>query len=412
VKLYTWPLRPAGLTWLGAMVFAAAIFDFVGGINEVIATALGATWWMLAFKLASEALTRAAEGRDEDSGYEVFAGDAVALRQMLLGLLLFVIGSGASKFAPPPVFIAFCIAAAVMLPAAVILIVLEDRLVRVLDPRLWYELLRRIGGDYLLLAGQLAGLAIVIVLLIRGTGSVLPANMAEAISHGLFLYLLLVGYHGLGELLHRHREALELPDEAPPSRRLLAETPEEIAAVAEADRLLADDKRAEAAVVLDRLIRGRGATAPVHKRYRELLAGLGDEAGLLRHAREHVAVLLHLRQSREALALYLDSKRRDPGFQLGDPQPLSDLIEVAARNQQSQLAVALFEEFARRFPRDRDLVANGLAAAKLMDRLDRDDDARRLLQDLLQRFPDHALAPELQSALAAVAPGAPPRPPG
>jgi tetratricopeptide (TPR) repeat protein len=400
--MYAWPLRPEGLKWLGAMAFAAAIFDFVGGVNEVVATALGAAWWLMAFKLASEALRRAADGRDDDPNYEVFAGDAMALRQVLLGLLMFVIGSGAAKFAPPAVFYSFCVLAAVMLPATVILIVMEDSVLRVFDPRMWFELMRRVGGDYLLLCGQLALLSAGIVLLIRFVGTALPANMAEAFAHGLFLYLLLVVYHGLGELLHRRRAELELPPAPEPSRRLIAATPEEISAVAEADALVAANRPAEAAAVLDRLIRGRGATAPVHKRYREMLAGLGDEAGLVRHARDYVAVLLHLRQEREALALYLDSRQRDAHFELADPQALSDLIAIASRNQQSQLSVTLFEEFARRFPRDRDLVGNGLAAAKLMDRLDRDEDARRLLQDLLQRFPEHALAPELQAALEGI----------
>jgi hypothetical protein len=39
-----------------------------------------------------------------------------------------------------------------------------------------------------------------------------------------------------------------------------------------------------------------------------------------------------------------------------------------------------------------------------MDRLDRDDDARRLLVDLIDRFPEHALVPEMEKALAAIAP--------
>ena len=402
MNMYAWPLRPAGLAWLGGMAFAAAIFDFVGGVSAVIAIALGAIWWMVAFKLASESLTRAAAGRDDDRGYEVFAADGVALKQMLLGLLLFVIGSGAAKFASTPVYLTFCFLVAVMLPALVILIVTGDEEVRVLDPRMWYELLRRMGGEYLALCAQLAVLAIVVVLLIRGMHAALPGNMAEALAHGLFLYLLLVAYHGLGQLLHDKREALELPDETPPSRRLIAATPEETAAVAEADRLLAADRRTEAAAVLDRLIRGRGATAPVHKRYRELLALVGDEPGLLRHARDYVAVLLHQRQEREALALYLDAKQRDARFELGDPQAVSDLLAIAAKGQHSQLAVSLYEEFARRFPNDRDLVMNGLAAARLMDRLDRDDEARALLRGLIRRFPEHALREQLDAALDAI----------
>lgn len=406
MSMYAWPLRPNGLIWLGAMAALMLVFGIVGGLSEVLATGLGLTWWMLAFKLASDTLARAAAGREDDDGYEVFTADGVAFRQMLLALLLFVIGSGAARFAPPPVFYAYCFFAATMLPATIMLVVMEDSMLRALDPRLWFELLRRIGGQYLLLAAQFAGLALATVLLIRGLAATLPGMLAEPIAHGLFLYLLLVVYKGLGDLLHEQRSALEMPDPTPPSRRLLAETPEETLAVAEAQRLLGNDKRAEAAAVLDRLIRGRGATAPTHKHYRELLAALGDEPGLLRHARDYVAVLLHLGKEREALALYLDSKQRDADFQLADPQPVSQLIASAARNQQSQLAVSLAEEFARRFPRDRDLVRNGLAAAKLMDRLDRDEDARRLLSDLISRFPEHELVPELEAALAAIAPNA------
>ena len=177
MNMYAWPLRPSGLKWLGIMAFAAAVFDFVGGVNAVIATLLGAIWWIVAFKLASEALMRASEGRDDDAGYDVFAGDAIAFRQVWLGLILFVIGSGAAKFAPPALFYAFCALAAVMLPATVILIVLEDSMLRVFDPRMWYELLTRIGRDYLLLCAQLALLAIGVVLLIRVLGASLPANM-------------------------------------------------------------------------------------------------------------------------------------------------------------------------------------------------------------------------------------------
>jgi len=403
--MYAWPLRPHGLTWLGVMTFTAAVFDYLGRASAIIALLIGAAWWMVAFKLASETLTRAADGRDDDAGYEVFGADSAAFGQMLLGLVLFVVGTGIRKLAPPGAFVAYCVALAVMLPAAIMLIVREDSVWRVLDPRMWRELLGRIGADYLSICAQLGALAIAVVLLIRVAAHSLPEGPAEALAHGLFLYVLLVAYHGLGALLHRHREALELPEAPKPSRRLLAATPEEIAATAEAQRLLAEDQPAEAAAVLGRLIRGRGATAPVHTQYRALLARLGDEAGLLRHALDYVAVLLHLGQPREALALYMDSKQRDPGFQLADPQPLSDLIAIAARNQQSKLAVALYEEFAQRFPRDRDLVMNGLAAARLMDRLDRDEDARRLLADLIRRFPEHDLRPQLEAALLAIGAG-------
>ena len=209
--MYAWPLRAEGLKWLGGMTFVAAIFDFVGGVNAVVALLLGATWWVMAFKLAGDALLRAAEGRDDDPGYEAYTGDAMAIRQIWLGLLLYVVGTGAAKFTPPAFFYSFCTLVAVMLPATVILIVMEDSMLRVFDPRMWYELLTRIGREYLWLCAQLAMLALGVVLLTRLAATLPSANMAETIAHALFLYLLLVSYHGLGDLLHRQRKPLERP---------------------------------------------------------------------------------------------------------------------------------------------------------------------------------------------------------
>jgi hypothetical protein len=179
----------------------------------------------------------------------------------------------------------------------------------------------------------------------------------------------------------------------------------------EAEQLAAEDQFALAAARLDPLIRGQGASPPVHARYRELLTRVDDREGLLRHARGYVAVLLNLGKEREALALYLASRSADPSFELEEAQKLSDLIALASRNQQSKLAVTLAEEFARRFPRDRDLVLNGLTAARLMDRLDRDEDARRLLLDLVERFPEHPLRKQLDEALQALDAQLPPRTP-
>jgi hypothetical protein len=399
--MYAWPLRPPALAWLGMMALASVLVDLAGWVHGIFALVLGAMWWLMAFKLASEALTLAASGREHDEGFEVFASDGNAMRQVMLGLGLIAIGALLHLFAPPAALWAFGIALALMLPAMVVIVVMEDSLLRAFDPRMWFELLRRIGGAYLALALQLALLAVAVVLALRVLPAGLPSPLAEGLAHALVLYLMLVAYHALGVLLDDNREALELEREGP-TERPAGVTREETAAVAECERLLAADQPAEAAAVLDRLIRGRGATAPVHARYRALLSQRGDVEGLLRHARDYVAVLLQLGQEREALALYLESRHADPAFELGDPQPISELLALAGRNQQSQLAVALWEEFARRFPRDRDLVLNGLTAARLMDRLGRDDEARALLLDLLRRFPEHSLREQLQASLAGI----------
>jgi hypothetical protein len=401
-----YPLRGMPLFWLLLMGLGSVLFHAVGAVSGLLSMLLGAVWWLMAFKLAGEALTVAASGREGDPSYEPFAGDAMAARQVFLGLALLVLGWLAWAIAERSGLLLYCVALALLLPAMVILLVMEDSLLSAFNPGGWYELLRRVGADYLVVACKLTLLAGVVALTIV---YLLPSLMpwaATGVMHLLAMYALLAGYHALGELLDRHRDALELPSAETIERPNLG-SPDEDRAMFECDQLVAANRAAEGAALLDRLIRGRGASAPVHARYRELLAGLGDEQGLLRHAHDYVAVLLGLGKEREALALYLASRAMYGEFELEEPQRVSELIALAARNQHSKLAVALAEEFARRFPRDRDLVLNGLTAARLMDRLDRDDDARRLLTDLLARFPEHELRPELEAAFNAIGPNTP-----
>jgi hypothetical protein len=401
--MLAWPLRPPTVAWLGGMALAAMVINVIGAVlSGILGMVFEAAWWVMAFKLASEALTRIATGHEGEIGYEQQASDGNATWQLMLGIAVLGLGALCWHYGGTGARLAFCAVVVLALPAVVVVLVLEESVTAAFDPRNWLGVLRGLGMDYLIVAAQIAALAVAVGFGVAVAAQWLPPWLATGVMHGLALYFLFATYHALGVLIDRHRETLEGNSAVPEAPLPDLATPEERVAVREAADLLAADDPAAAAAVLGRLIRGRGATAPVHARYRALLERLGDEDGLAQHGRAYVATLLHLGKSREAVALYRASRERAPGFELADPQALSDLIAAAAQGQQSQLAVALAEEFARRFPRDRDLVLNGLTAARLMDRLDRDAEAAALLRRLLAAHPDHALAPELEAALQAL----------
>jgi tetratricopeptide (TPR) repeat protein len=403
--MLAWPLRPPTVAWLGGMALAAMAINVLGAlVSGLLGMVLEAAWWVMAFKLASEALSKVASGHEGEIGYEQQASDGNATWQLMLGIAVLGLGALCWYFGGTGARFAFCTVVVLALPAVIVLLVLEESVVAAFDPRNWLLVLRGLGKDYVVVAAQVAALAVAVGFGVALVSQSFPPWLGTGVTHGLALYFLFATYHALGVLLDRHRDALDGTNQAPAraARAPDLATPEERDAVREANDLLAADQPAAAAAVLDRLIRGRGATAPVHARYRALLERLGDADGLAQHARAYVATLLHLGQDREAIALYRSAREREPGFELVDPQALSDLIAAAARGQQSQLAVALAEEFARRFPRDRDLVLNGLTAARLMDRLGRDAEAAVLLRRLLAAQPDHALVPELEAALQAL----------
>ena len=342
------PLRGKRLGWLLLMSAAALLFQGVNQYSSALAMFLGALWWLMAFKLASDALVDTAFGHDRDEGgagrVEGKAARQIVLAAGLLGLMWLL-----GFLAGPSVQLAACVGLALLLPAMAIVLVLENSLLRAIDPSAWYQLLRRVGSRYLLLTLKLTALGAVLALAFVFLLASLPPWLATTVMHFLALYCLLAGYHAMGALVHRRRAAFE----APAAQTSFAPPPvldgEELA-WQECERLVAGGRADEGAAVLGRFIEVGNASPALHARYRELLTGLGDNQGLLRHSHDYVAVLLRQGKEREAMALYLASRAMYGDFELQDAGLLRELIAVALRNQQDKLAASLAEELARKFP--------------------------------------------------------------
>lgn len=371
-----------------------SVFSFVLGL--LIESLLA----ILAMKLALEALLDSAGDKlDPGQAGTSNATDSQAIWQLFLWLggaslvylaLLWVGWTGAG----------FTLALALLvLPAAIMLLAVDENLGHALNPFAWSSLVARLGLGYFAIAGALGLLALLAIGAQVLLFSRLPSWLEVPASRFVVLYALLVGYHLLGDLLFRQRESLGL-DISPVIERPVLANAEEDRILRESEWLLADQQPAAAAACLGRLIRGRGASAPIHQRYRQLLIAAGDSLGLSQHGRDYIATLLTLGQDKSAMALLVESLALDPAFQMESPEEISRLIAHAAATGQSQMAVRLAEQFASRFPRDRELVQNSLLGARLMaERLGRDGEARQWLSDLLQRFPEHPLAAAMRASL-------------
>jgi hypothetical protein len=345
------PLRGKRLFWLLLMSAAAMLFQRANEFSHVLAMGLGALWWLMAFKLASDALLDTAFERERGSVYSVDGNAArqVALAGCLLGLVWgigFVAGTAAQLVA--------CAALSLALPAMATVLVMEGSLLRAIDPVAWFRLLGKVGSPYLVLTFKLIALAAALALAFVFLVAPLPPWLGTTVMHFLAQYALLAAYHAMGALV-RAWSAYERPAamaaEAPPADADVdADVDADALLMRESERLVATGRADEAANLLERHIHAHGASAAVHSRYRELLTGLDDKQGLLRHSHEYVAVLLGQGKDREAMALYLAARAMYGEFELEDAAQLRQLIAVALRNQQDKLAAALAEEFARRFP--------------------------------------------------------------
>ena len=401
VRLITFLLGSAiTIQWLPSF----AISGDVGGISRaLVGVLIELIVWLLCMKLAVEALVNTAKNRLDPGkvgpewASDESAGSQIVLLLLFLGpvyLLTLLLGASAGWLAL--VLVLIC------LPAAIIELAMDESLWRAFNPIAWIAVAGRVGVEYFVTVAVLGLLALLVFCLQQFIFTFLPGWLDAVASRFVTLYALVMSYHLMGFLLFEHHEQLGMDLTPPISRPVLANL-EEDSTMQQVDSLVADGEGDTAIAVLQDLIHRRGASDPIHTRYRQLLRAKNDIARLSQHGREYVAVLLALGQEKHALALHLESRALDPLYQLDVPEDVTKLISHAVATGQSKLAVELASGFDQRFPRNADVPQNTLAIARLMaERLGREAEAKQLLDGLVSRYPEHPLAGEIKLALAEV----------
>ncbi|MBW8368831.1 MAG: hypothetical protein K0M70_13350 [Arenimonas sp.] len=401
-----WQRLPAILAYPAAssmlwMIGGLCLLRLLSHLPNLLGLLFEAVFWVMGFKLAVEALLNTAHGRLEPfGGNDLMATDGQAMHQLLLAMVVF-----APMFAvlawvgvvPALVMLALAV---LFLPAAIILVAINGYLPGALNPLAWGDLIGRIGGAYFAVAAVLAGLVIVSLVAQAIFFALLPNDMGSLPAGFVSVYVLVAGYHLLGCLIHDNKEVLGL-DVAPAIPRATFANPLEDEAVASAEALAADGRHAAAADLLERMFFGRGASDPLHDRYRQCVIAAGDTPRLVRHSREYISRLLETGKDKRALAVATETLAHDADFQPALAEDVARLVAQAVNTGQAQLAVALARDFETRFPGSDRCPEVVLAAATLMaDRLGQEEAARNRLRACASAFPGHPLAPSLREAQA------------
>ncbi len=388
------------LQWFPRLAFVIAPTDVAPFAIDMF---IEAVLWLMAMKLAIETLTDTCYDRaDATASGQAPASDRSAIRQLLLLAIFFAVPYSFLLLVGPSAAWLGLLAALACLPAAIMVLALEESLLHALNPLAWRELVQRIGPVYFTAVAALGVLLLSALGLQSVFASVLPGWLAAITSRFVALYALVAVYHVLGSVLHQGHEALGL-DITPPIVRPKLASHDEDTAMREADVLAAGGEPGKGADRLELVLRRGGASLPIHERYRELLASAREFARLDGHAREYVHILLALGNEKRALALVSESLARNHLFQVDDEKAVTRLIAYAEATGQSQMAISLADGFGRRFPKSPDIVRNGLVQARLMaDRQGRVEEARHLLEGLLEDYPEDPLVLEIKAAFNSI----------
>lgn len=393
ITLY--PLQKAAFSTIAlyAVLRLGSLWPGLGGriINLAISAAL--------YKYASDVLVATARGRMKaPEGWQNSEDDAGWV-QVKLQAMLIVFAVLCMIALPLPLAIAALLFIGLATPGATMSVATDRNLWHALNPGTWLAIMGRLGWPYFLVA-ILCG----VIALSQANARALmlpflPLPVALVAMFVIAHYATIVTFHLMGYLIYQYHEELGWEIEGDVVLKRPADIDQDILDTAQA--LAADGQLEAAEANLREHLATRGGSPAVHERYRKLLALRGDTAGLLKHGRDYLNVLIAQNRDKQALDLVRDCLAIDKSFQPSEPTFVNRLAQRAADVGHAQLALDILSGFHRAFPRHADTPKNYLLAAKLMaEKMNAERKALALLKQVQQAFPNHPQRPEVDSYIA------------
>jgi tetratricopeptide (TPR) repeat protein len=283
---------------------------------------------------------------------------------------------------------------AVPLPAATLVLALEHRIFKALNPLHTLTCVQAMGTGYFILLAYFAG-----IVLVRFGVSTLAKGLPELVFYpieGLVVaYLTIVLYALLGYVAYQyHGElGLEVSVEFDEHHRKAAE-----AATAPLDPLerkirdlLAEGKIDAAIEEVKDQMRYDRLDAKLNRRLHQLYVQKGDPVLILKQGGQYLNGLIRDNQTDEALDVLAKLETLDPAFSLDNDRAVLPLAQAAYKRRDYKKAMALVKGFDRRFPGHDHVPDVYLLGAKLASEFLRNDaQAMAILKVLLARHPQAA----------------------
>lgn len=393
-EIFAYPLQPGALSTNVALAISHLVAHIpVGFILDLLV-------WTAFFKYAFEVLRWSANGREQAPEISFTVGDGVARFAMLLLvlcevaiiLLAYVYGSGA----------AFALGVALMfaMPAIITILAVDENMLGALNPFAWISMAIRLRGTYLFLVGVFCAALFVQSIVAAALADVLPGILVTPLVFFVVNYLMIANFHLIGWVIHEnadelgysgHLELHALPADAGPDERIID---------AARRRAASGDVPGAAALLRDE-IGVRPEALALHAELRHWLSESDEKSELVGHGRNYIPQLLALNQDHNALDVARDCLAIDPTFTLDKAEDVTRLATAAAAAGRSQLALQLLTGFHKRFRNHPDIAKNYLLAAKIMaERLNKEMQARALLEQIRIVLPQDPLIPEVDAYIA------------
>ena len=316
----------------------------------------------------------------------------------------------------PPWYWVVVVALSLLLPAAALVVAMDDAFFRALNPMHAMRFIGTMGSAYFVLWAFFLLIAGVRQWVLRAGDSWSPA-LRLPVELGLGTYLALVLCALMGYVLHQFHQELRLDVEVDFDTHRKAGGSEAIAKAGSVhaalrksepqdplerklQALLAEGKVADAIAEVKDQMRYARLDPVLNQRLHDLHVLQGDNTATLAHGQQWLVALATARPGSETLAALRKLLALDPGFVVAEGNVVLPAATAASKQGDHELAMRLVKGFDKRYPQHADTAGVYFLGARLMSEYQRQHDkAAKLLRGILAHYPDHAVAPEVKTYL-------------
>lgn len=402
-RFFAYPANPASLIYISALsLVSAATYapTLVGALMQLLV-------FFLILRYAYAVLNHTASGnlKPPPITYEmVTRGLSISFKQLGVFMLMGVaLGVTAKTLGPGAAKILFLVEL-LFVPASVMVLAIEDSVVKAVNPVVLLSLVRRVGWSYLLLYFFL--------LLLSGGSDVADRIFREHVPQTLFVfismfawaYFMLITFNMMGYVIYQYHEVLGFSVDVDYEAGEGAEMHRpRHPLVDQAGVLVTEGRIEEAAALLKTKLRASAEDWEAHNYYHKLLYLARRQPDLAEHGRALIGMAIAEKHPQRALEVYRNCHEVDPELHVADGSQVLPLATFAAQGKEERLALDLLAGFDKTFPSHPDRPhARLLEATILCDKFRQDARARAILDEIVAEYPDHAVVPEAKRYIALI----------
>ena len=295
---------------------------------------------------------------------------------------------------------------ALIFPATVMVLAVEHRLLRAINPFFLLGMIRRIGNAYLIMCLFLLMLLLGAIQASNSMLDYLPATIYMPVGNFIIMYFALIMFNMMGYVIYQYHEELGYNiqheyEEVNESGNWPHETEPELRKI---EILFHEGKLAEAQQHLIQLISQHPGNMQYRERLHRLLLARVDREGLRQYSADYIGRLMLENRPSEALRVYTDCYKLDKEFKFGTGRQRYVMAQLLNNNGQARAALNLLTNLHVDFPGYEGIPDAYLLVARILcESFNEDKKARQILEFLQKKYPQHPRISEVNEYMTVVA---------